>query len=377
MTGCCTPSRARARPARAASPVPACSRATAAWWRARPRKAWSAPGRIPESAPTGRTFMAGVVAVLVAAAAAADGADVEALQRLWSGVRDTSEQVVMSVDRGATPWPLLSERRVRTIVAPVSVAWLGAHVLYLEEFLQDDPEDPRRQLLLELEPAGTPAHAVQVRLFTFARPRHWMHLNYRPPLLARLAWRDLVASPGCDLTVTRAGDQFQGGTLGRHCLDVSSGAARYLDYQLVISQELYWYRRRVLRQSDGELQEEVIGFNRFEPNEARLYACRVAWSATGAARDLRPLVTLDVFEEGGHSRFVTPDGRALELTLHGRDWPFALDRDALILLLQEQGHETPFATAWAQMGAQQIALELGWLEVRCGSMVPDSDELNQ
>lgn len=321
--------------------------------------------------------MAALLGVLVAAAAVADAADVEALQRLWSGVRDTSEQVVMSVDRGATPWPLLAERRVRTIVAPVNVAWLGAHVLYLEEFLEDDPEDPRRQLLLELEPAGTPAHAVRLRLFTFARPRHWMHLNYRPPLLVRLAWRDLVASPGCDLTLTRAGDQFQGGTLEHQCLDGSLGDSRYLDYQLVISQELYWYRRRVVRQSDGELQEEVIGFNRFEPNEARLYACRVAWSASGAARDLRPLVTLDVYEEGGRSRFVTPDGRALELTLHGRDWPFALERDALILLLQEQGHETPFATAWAQMGAQQIALELGWLEVRCGSMVPDSDELNQ
>lgn len=320
--------------------------------------------------------MAALLGVLVAAAAA-DGADVEALQRLWSGVRDSSEQVVMSVDRGATLWPQTSERRVRTIVAPVSVAWLGAHVLYLEEFLEDDPADPRRQLLLVLEPAGTPAHAVQVRLFTFARPRYWRHLNYRPPLLARLAWRDLVASPGCDLTLTRAGDQFQGGTLGRHCMDGSSGDSRYLDYQLVISQDLYWYRRRAVRQNDGELQEEVIGFNRFEPNEARLYACRVAWSASGAARDLRPLVTLDVYEEGGRSRFVTPDGRALELTLHGRDWPFALDRDALILLLQEQGHDTPFATAWAQIGAQQIALALGWLEVRCGPMVPDSDELTQ
>ena len=320
--------------------------------------------------------MAALLGMLLAAAAP-DGADVEALQRLWSGVRDSSEQVVMSVERGASGWPQTSEQRVRTIVAPVSVAWLGAHVLYLEEFLEDDPEDPRRQLLLALEPAGTPAHAVRVRLFTFARPRHWMHLNYRPRLAARLAWRDLVASPDCDLTLTRVGEQFQGGTLGRHCVDVSPGEARYLDYQLVISQELYWYHRRTLRQSDGDLQEEVIGFNRFEPNEARLYACRVAWSASGAARDLRPLVTLDVYEEGGHSRFVTPDGRALELTLHGRDWPFALDRAALILLLQEQGRDTPFATAWAQMGAQQIALELGWLEVRCGSMVPDSDELAQ
>src|SRR4029077_5815969 len=147
-----------------------------------------------------------------------------------------------------------SERRVRTIVAPVSVARLGAHVLYLEEFLADDPGDPRRQRLLALEPAGTPAHAVRVRLFTFARPRHWRHLNYRPPLMARLAWRDLVASPGCDLTLTRAGDQFQGGTLERHCVDGSSGDARYLDYQLVISQKLYSYRGRVDSQDDGEVR---------------------------------------------------------------------------------------------------------------------------
>src|SRR5438309_10890458 len=160
MTGCCTPWRARAHPAPAASPGPVCSRATAGWWRARPRKVWSAPGRIPEPLQAA-TLMAALLGVLLAAAAA-DGADVEALQRLWSGVRDSSEQVVMSAEGGASGWPLLSERRVRTIVAPVRVVWLGAHVLYLEEFLEDDPEDPRRQLPLALEPAG-PAPAARVR----------------------------------------------------------------------------------------------------------------------------------------------------------------------------------------------------------------------
>jgi len=80
---------------------------------------------------------------------------------------------------------------------------------------------------------------------------------------------------------------------------------------------------------------------------------------------------------GGHAHFVTPDGRALELTLHGRDWPFAVDRDALLLLLQEPGGDGPLATSWAQRDAQQIALELGWLQVRCGSLAPDSDELAQ
>ncbi len=310
------------------------------------------------------------------AAVAAPESDVAALARLWSGVRDSSEQVVMTLERGARLWPQSSEQRVRTVVAPVAAAWLGAHVLYLEEFLEDEPRQPRRQLLIELEPADG-AHTVRARLYTFVDPARWMHLNNRPQLAASLAPQDVVAAAGCELTLTRAGDQFHGGTTGHRCLDDSGALQRYLDYQLVIGEELYWYRRRMLRQSDGELQQEVIGFNRFEPNEGRLYACRIAWSASGRTRDLRPLLTLDLYEQGGRGRFVTPDGRALNLTLHGRDWPFSLERDALLLSLQEQDGERPLATAWAQLDAQQIALEIGWLAVRCGSMAPDSDELAQ
>jgi hypothetical protein len=321
--------------------------------------------------------MLALLAALAATAGTADTSEVATLERVWSGVRDSSEQVVMSLDRGAALWPQTGERRVRTVVAPVNLVWLGQHVLYLEEFLEDEPQEPRRQLLLQLEPITDQPHAVRARLFTFANPSRWTHLNNRPPLEAVLTREDIAPSTGCDLVLTRAGDQFRGGTVGRRCLDLSAGNVRYLDYQLVISPELYWYRRRELRQSDGELQQEVIGFNRFDPSEARLYACRIAWSASGRARDLRPLLTLDLYEAGGRGRFVTPDGRSLELTLHGRDWPFAVDRDALLLLLQEQGADSPLATSWAQMDAQQIALELGWVAVRCGSMAPDSDELAQ
>ena len=310
------------------------------------------------------------------AAAAADSADVEALQRVWSGVRDSSEQVVISPEREAPPWPQDSERRVRTVVEPVDVPWLGKHVLYLEEFLEEDAQQLRRQLLLQLEPASE-AHAVRVHLFSFLEPRRWSHLSYRPTLSKTLSFRDIAPSSGCDLLLHRSGEQFRGGTTGRHCLDLSAGAPRYLDYQLMVSADLYWYRRRLLLQRDNQLQEEVIGFNRFEPDAAQLYACRIAFSASGKPRDLQPLTRLDLYEAGGHGRFTTPDGRGFELTLHGRDWPFTLEEDALFLQLQQAEGGSPLATAWAQADAQQIELSLGWLEVRCGSMAPDSEELAQ
>jgi hypothetical protein len=310
-------------------------------------------------------------------AVAADSPDVDALQRVWSGVRDSSEQIVVSPEQGAALWSLDTEERVRTVVEPVALPWLGPHVLYLEEFIEDDPQQPRRQLLLQLEPAAQPAHAVRAHVFGFLEPRRWSHLSYRPALIATLSFKDIAASSGCDLLLQRSGEQFRGGTVGRHCLDLSSGAPRYLDYQLLIGSDLYWYRRRVFHQSDSQLLEEVIGFNRFAPNEARLYACRIFWSGSGDAHDLQPLTTLQLYEAGGRGHFSTPDGRSLELTLHGADWPFTLEEDALLLQLNEAGSENPLATAWAQADTQQIALALGWIEVRCGSMAPDSDELAQ
>jgi CpeT/CpcT family (DUF1001) len=317
-----------------------------------------------------------IVLCAVAAAAAADAGDAALLQQLWSGGRDSSEQVVMNSEREPSLWLQMNERRVRTVAAPVAVPWLGAHVLYLEEFLEDEPQQLRRQLLLQLQ-ADAGQHAVLVRVYSFARPSQWTHLNHRPERLAALARSDLVPAAGCDLVMTRTGDQFRGGTQGRGCLDVQGGRRRYLDYQLLISADLYWYRRRLLRESDGELQQEVIGFNRFEPDEARLYACGISWSAAGHARDQPAFVTLDLYEQGGRGHFVTPDGRSLAVTLHGRDWPFAVDRDALLLMLQEDDHPSPLATAWSQMDHQQISLDLGWLAVRCAALAPDSDEVAQ
>jgi CpeT/CpcT family (DUF1001) len=260
-------------------------------------------------------------------------------------------------------------------VAPVDAPWLGLHVLYLEEFLHDDPDSIRRQLLLDLQPAEPPAGGVHVRLYSFKEPQRWIHLDRRPQLLPRLQRNELVRLEGCDLMLKREGDQFSGSTEGRECLDTREGGQRYVELRLVIGEDLYWYRRRVLLRKTDELQEEVFGFNWFEMNDARLFSCRVDWSATGRRSDLRPLARLDLHDQGGRAHFVTPDGRKLELTLHSEDWPFMTDRDALILLVQDQVQSTPLASAWTDIDSDDISINLGWLRVQCGSMVPNSDEL--
>ena len=322
-------------------------------------------------------LLAGVVAIVTAGPIAITGAgdDVNTLEKMWPGVRDSTEQVFISSDPNVAAWGEGSERRVRTIIAPVEAPWLGQHVLYLEEFLHDDPESIRRQLLLDLQPAEPPAVGVRVRLYSFKEPRRWIHLDRRPKLLTDLRRAEVVKAEGCDLMLKKEGDQYSGGTVGRDCIDIRDGGLRYVEYRVVIGEDLYWYRRRVLLRKGNDLQEEVFGFNWFELNDARLFACRVEWSATGRKSDLRLLTRLEIHDQGGRAHFVTPDGRKLELTLHSQDWPFMVDRDALILLLQDEVQNTPMASAWTEIDSDDIAINLGWLRVQCGSLVPETDEL--
>ncbi len=318
--------------------------------------------------------VAGLAALLAAEALSAS--DVEALAHLWPGIRDSTEQLFIGTDPTVTDWDDGEDRRVRTVVAPMSVAWLGPHVLYLEEFLHDDPDNIRRQLLLQLESATPPAEGVQVHVYTFKDPGHWLHLDRRPSLIASLRPQAIDPVPGCDLLLHRQGEQFIGGTSGRGCTDRHEKTARYVDYRLVIGDDLYWYRRRVLLRAGDQLLEEVFGYNWFVLDEARLFTCRVDWSRTGRRDDMRLLTRLDLHDEGGQARFLTPDGRKLELTLHSQDWPYMSDRDALILLVEDPNQSTPLATAWTQIDSDEISINLGWLQVRCGSIAPDTDDLS-
>jgi CpeT/CpcT family (DUF1001) len=323
-------------------------------------------------------ILAGVAAVVVAALYSTVGAagDVESLEKLWPGVRDSTEEVFISSEPDVAAWGEGAERRMRTVVAPIQAPWLGQHILYLEEFLHDDPDSIRRQLLLDLQPVESPASGVRVRVYSFNEPGHWIHLDKRPELLSSLGRNGIVKAEGCDLMLKREGEQFTGGTLGRDCIDMPDGGKRYVEYRLVIGEDLYWYRRRVLLRKGNELQQEVFGFNWFEMNDARLFACRVDWSYSGRRADLRPLTRLDLHDQGGRAHFVTPDGRKLELTLHSQDWPFMSDRDALILLLQDPTQSAPLASAWTEIDSDDIAINLGWLLIRCGSIVPNTDELS-
>lgn len=324
-------------------------------------------------------ILAAALAALVCGAAARDAptapaaaADVQALLERWPGVYDSSEQLVLGGEPEPALRPTAAEARVRTLVRRVSVPFLGAHTLYLEEFPHDDPQDVRRQVILRLEPRAGGRGGVHVRQFTFRDPQRWRALPRDAQLAQRLSADDLEAIPGCDLWVTREGDQFRGSTAGRECRDA---AQRYVEYRFVLGEDLYWYRKRIVRASDDVPEQEVVGFNWFELSDARLFTCRVRQGGGPSEDASGRLARLDLHDKGGRGRFTTHDGRRFELQLHSQNWPFAINRDALILMLTPVGQDRPLAAAFAELDAPRIGLEAAGLRIECVPVVPESGEL--
>ncbi len=295
--------------------------------------------------------------------------DVAALSRLWSGVSDLTEQVFFDSAPELTR-PPGSQLRLQVQVTPVELPWLAPAVLYLEERPFDEPGAPRRQVLLGLT-AGQQPGTVRVQQYTLQRPALWVDLANRPDALRRLTVADIDAHPGCDLQLVREAGQFRGGTLARACRDRAKD--QYVDYQVLLGEDLYWYRQRTLALADDDLRREIAGFTMVDVENARLFTCQVRWRATAQAATL--LLSIDLHDQGGRGSFTTPDGRRWRVTLYGRDWPFANGLDALQLQLEGQQPDRELASSWTASPGRAITLDYDKLSLHCAPVLPETDDV--
>jgi hypothetical protein len=84
---------------------------------------------------------------------------------------------------------------------------------------------------------------------------------------------------------------------------------------------------------------------------------------------------VDLHDRGGRARFRTPDGRELQIELHGRDWPLSTGRESLVLILRggTAGSET-IASSWTSLDAARVGIDIGWLSIDCAPVVSETGE---
>jgi len=279
---------------------------------------------------------------------------------------DMSEELIIGAAQDSPLAPLTDQARVQINVRRIQLPWLGTHVLYVEEYPYDEPFELRRRVLLSIDPEIAADGTLHVRQFT----RRADAGN-----ASTLTQSDVESVAGCDLYLRREGGQFRGGTRGRGCLDSESGEKRWLDYRVVIGDGLFWYRKRRLALSNDELAEEIAGFPHVDLDEARLFSCGISWAGPADQGKRRPIESVDLHDRGGRARFRTPDGRELQLELHGRDWPLSEGRESLVLILTSPRVDSEaIASSWTSLNAARVGIDIGWLAVDCAPVVSETGE---
>lgn len=289
----------------------------------------------------------------------------DVLAGLWAGNYDITEELIAGQARPSPLEPLSGQERVQINIRQVPLDWLGSHVLYVEEYLYEEPFDRRRRLLLSIEP---PAADGTLRVRQFTR-------RAGTGSSGTLTADDVESVEGCDIYLKREGEQFRGGTRERKCLEEGGGNSRWIDYRVVIGDGLFWYRKRTLSMDGDELFEEIAGFPHVDLSEARLFSCVISWAPSKEKAPRRRLEDVNLHDRGGRARFRTPDGRDLQLELHGRDWPLSLGRESLVLILNSgKALEDPIASSWTSLNAARVGIDIGWLSVDCAPVVTETGE---
>jgi hypothetical protein len=316
-----------------------------------------------------QALLTGALLGCAGVAAAAGPTDITELMRLWSGVHDSAVQVIL--DDHSPQAAAADVSRLRTVIEPVDLPWLGPAVLYLEETLHDVPGAPRRQVLLRLSiDSQLRPQRIRIRQYTFRNPQQWRAFFGDPQAQLALRRTDLETLPGCDLLLTREADQFVGTTLGRGCVSPPQDPQRYVDYRLQVAEGVYWFRSRQFRFADDALVQESAGYDWPALHQARLFNCRVRWSASGRPTDLSPLLNVDVADHGGRADFSLPDGRTMRLILHSDDWPFDASDQALVLIVQDLAPGGATTRSWTESDALEVSASMRVMDVRCGPIAP-------
>jgi len=288
------------------------------------------------------------------------------LSELWTGMYDMSEELIIGAAQDSPLAPLTEQTRVQINVRRIQLPWLGTHVLYVEEYPYDEPFELRRRVLLTIEPDVAADGTLHVRQFT-------RKADSANP--ATLTAADVESVAGCDLYLKREGGQFRGGTRGRACLDTDTEQKRWLDYRVVIGDGLFWYRKRQLALATDELAEEIAGFPHVDLDEARLFSCGISWAVPTEKGKRKVIDSVDLHDRGGRARFRTPDGRELQLELHGRDWPLSEGRESLVLILSgARADSETIASSWTSLNAARVGIDIGWLAIDCAPVVSETGE---
>ena len=298
--------------------------------------------------------------------------DLRTLLEWFPGRYDNDLQLLFAENIG-TPEEHRHER-IHSIFFPVELPAFGEHVFYVQQYLNNDPEQVYRQRIYVFT-ADNEANAVRLDIFAPNDTEALLNAHLDPEKLDGLTPEMTQSYPGCEVFWRRQENQFIGETVRGACRVESSRSGRTLviEDDLVLTDSAIWIRDRA-ETPEGEYVYGNRGGIPHKLNKVRTFECwagilRGAEHGDSGAGSRDWWFTRGVFihDQGGKAVLTTDEDppRSIELRMRHPVWPYGNSRPSTTLYVHEAGNDRALSYAWTEYEAERIGINLRWMQASC------------
>ena len=278
------------------------------------------------------------------------------------GDYDNNEQIVRQSGGGLSPTVNGPVGRVHSLFRAVTAPQFGEHLVYLEEYRNNDPRQITRIRLytFAIDPAKG---AIRVKLLNPVDQKTL--IGSQGDLRAITQATDKEIKPdrdNCILWMRWVGGQFEGSMTPRAC----NIGKNYVDYQLVVGPRYHWVKTKIRAlKDDAVVSESTPGDVWLQQTKARWFYCTVNHNADGDMTKTKYLTTVRLHDQGGEADIAWPDGRTLTFVIHKRAFTAPSTLEYPLFRIHEKGKPVPIAYAYGVGEADHFGLNLGWYYTLC------------
>lgn len=298
-------------------------------------------------------------------------ADLALLLEWFPGRYDNALQVFWEPDLAVAE----AERhqRIHSVFLPVELPAFGDHVLYVEQYSDNDPKKIYRQRIYSFS-ADETANAVRLRIFTPRAGDKLVGAARDPSRLKQLKLSDATTIGGCDVLWRRQANQFVGSIEDGACRVASKQFGEIIiDDDLVLTDSEIWIADRATT-PEGK---PVFGHPTGVPHKLRKARAFECWTAvlrgashgdSGEGMDDWQFSRGGLLHDQGGALTLTTDEkepRKIRLLLRRVEWPSGPNRPSLTLYALEGDSDRAVSYAWTEYDAERIGLNLRWLQASC------------
>ncbi len=287
-------------------------------------------------------------------------ADLEEMMQWFEGEFDNFQQAWKEnkdqVDEN------IRHERIHSIFKKVDAPKLGNQVFYVKQFQNGDTTNIYRQRIYNFSINKTEG-AIQLDIFSFLTPedgKTYAMANHNPSLLNDIDFKDLRASPGCEVYWKKNGDHFVGYMKDRACHFTSrrSGKEIYITDTLKLTEDEIWIQDEA-EDADGNY---VFGNKAGIPH--KLKKCRFFKGWIGIEKapgsdEFYFMKNIILHDQGQKVQLIDDkDGTKTKYSVELSEVIYASGIEVLKLAIYEDGKEKAPAYVWANPEAKQIGINI-------------------